>query len=501
MNPSIHSLPTETLLEIFHMCLPTRQPALASYFYSPVFVTPSPSKAPLLLCQIISHWRAVAIRDPHLWISLNTESVLPSELVELWLSRARQCGLSLRIARPASRLPEDWFPTPTLLPECDYTAPVAHHLSIMVPEFCWAKQLEIHDWECLQNPLPMPSPLRLNSLSVVVSNRNADAARWFSELASRAPRLSHLHWEGPLIHAPWAQLTHFSWHPMEMATAGAVLDQLACVTSLRIRMRLLWDYDGDRLPSARIIPEVSTFFLDGHASIFHVLTLPKLQHLVLEASLRSDPPSLELLLERSNCTIASLEIHADHHASPPPFLLRHACIGPSLTRLLICSRDMDKFFTTLEEIIPGTLPENIAMLRAIDRCFHIDGADFLGSCHLAEILQDHFPLLDQLDLDDYCEGFEPGLESRKVVVRSRGFTVGRNTGLRQEYELWWNSADGNQFQAALMSKDRSLVATFEISWDAITYSERSRVHNIFKVTLHYIPLWQPAIADIFDLED
>ncbi|KAJ7736181.1 hypothetical protein B0H14DRAFT_2169527, partial [Mycena olivaceomarginata] len=70
MSSLIGRLPTEIITLTFVLCLPSRPPLQATYFYLPTFVAPSASEAPLLLCAVCSHWRAIAIALPALWRSL-----------------------------------------------------------------------------------------------------------------------------------------------------------------------------------------------------------------------------------------------------------------------------------------------------------------------------------------------------------------------------------------------------------------------------------------------
>ncbi|KIM37087.1 hypothetical protein M413DRAFT_448784 [Hebeloma cylindrosporum] len=62
-SPSeFNKLPTETMVEIFHNCLPT----------SPLDQRqPDTTIAPMLLCHVSSIWRSIAMSTPSLWISLN----------------------------------------------------------------------------------------------------------------------------------------------------------------------------------------------------------------------------------------------------------------------------------------------------------------------------------------------------------------------------------------------------------------------------------------------
>lgn len=83
------NLSPELVGEVFYHCLPDR----ASF---------SSSEAPLLLTQVCSSWRTIAVGTPRLWSSLYVPNwqCLHSDvgsLVRLWLERSGQTKLSVDI--------------------------------------------------------------------------------------------------------------------------------------------------------------------------------------------------------------------------------------------------------------------------------------------------------------------------------------------------------------------------------------------------------------------
>ena len=86
-------LPVELWAKIFLLCLPDEE-----------FVTPNPQQAPLLLCQICSHWRRVAVGTPLLWNSLFIRTSWKRRIwkssLECWLSRSANACLYLSISTP-----------------------------------------------------------------------------------------------------------------------------------------------------------------------------------------------------------------------------------------------------------------------------------------------------------------------------------------------------------------------------------------------------------------
>lgn len=84
-------VPVEVLELIFRFCLPRTD-----------YVVPNPLQAPLLLCQICSAWRRVALVTPLLWCSLSVHlSRRPGAwkaFLDSWLGRSGQTPISLSFA-------------------------------------------------------------------------------------------------------------------------------------------------------------------------------------------------------------------------------------------------------------------------------------------------------------------------------------------------------------------------------------------------------------------
>nr|GAT56222.1 predicted protein [Mycena chlorophos] len=81
-------IPVEVLQAIFLFALPVSQ-----------FVKPSANTAPLLLCQICSPWRRVALNLPQLWTSLSLRTDRGRrrwrDLIEMWLGRTAEAPLTM----------------------------------------------------------------------------------------------------------------------------------------------------------------------------------------------------------------------------------------------------------------------------------------------------------------------------------------------------------------------------------------------------------------------
>ncbi|KAJ7025377.1 hypothetical protein C8F04DRAFT_1128787 [Mycena alexandri] len=81
-------LPLELSSEIFLHCLP-RAPSLTPQVHT---------VAPLLLLQICNGWTDIALSTPTLWATIRMGLEAPGvELLEVWLQRAHNCGLSISL--------------------------------------------------------------------------------------------------------------------------------------------------------------------------------------------------------------------------------------------------------------------------------------------------------------------------------------------------------------------------------------------------------------------
>ncbi|KAJ6505141.1 hypothetical protein C8R45DRAFT_1090884 [Mycena sanguinolenta] len=330
----------------------------------------------------------------------------------------------------------------------------------------------------------MPGSLpQLESLSVILHYLDFEPANSLLTILGHAPRLRRLHWCGPHVPAPWNQLLYLSWHPTDIVAFTAVLPQLAHLTCLRLHFRPRF-FDQQVLPEPCIIPQVTEFFFHRHVRGLHTVILPRLRHLVLEKldseGKEEQDVGIMHLLDQSLCTLSSFEIHAGASTAFPPLLLLHDRIASTITRLLISSYDLNNFFTALEASSPDTLPEDIRLLRSVDRCFHIHRSDFFpdNDSILALLLRKCFPCIKQLDLDDHFPFDEPFM-ARTVLDGDTSFVVRRNSMLWREYLEWWKSLDGWEFQDALASRNLQRLSEFEVPWARLEAGPKRNGQNVF----------------------
>ncbi|KAJ7885689.1 hypothetical protein B0H14DRAFT_3431641 [Mycena olivaceomarginata] len=169
-----------------------------------------------------------------------------------------------------------------------------------------------------------------------------------------------------------------TWHPADLDVFTRTIPQLTNITCLRLEFCWRFFHNDPSPPAPCVIPQVTAFFFKRH--VVGLIFLPQLRHLVLEylesAGAEEEDVALMHLLEGSSCVLTSLEIRDHTSTTFPSLLLLHDSIAPSLTRLLISTRDLDNFFTALEAAELNTLPEDIRLLRSVDRCFHLHRTDF-----------------------------------------------------------------------------------------------------------------------------
>lgn len=98
VHSPIHSLPPEILGDIFMHCVPPRVSVC------------SIRKAPMLLCQVCSYWRELALSLPMLWSSFQASSRAGHfSLIQLWIERSRTQPLFLSLDLREQRSPTSYM--------------------------------------------------------------------------------------------------------------------------------------------------------------------------------------------------------------------------------------------------------------------------------------------------------------------------------------------------------------------------------------------------------
>ncbi|KAJ7126802.1 hypothetical protein C8R44DRAFT_733530 [Mycena epipterygia] len=203
----IRRMPPEVLGEIFIHCLPKE-----------TYITPSVAQCPLLLTQISSNWRCVALATPALWasiaVNLSISSCLPNLcLIETWIARSGSCPLSFHIAESIQK---DYYNAGMITS--------ASVLELFAPHYNrWQHiRLDYLDWRIdtgfskLPGGIPPPSleslhlardfwrPTEQEQLSLMLSAPRLRNCTWISNtdlgtFRAPFPQLAKLFLERPLI--------------------------------------------------------------------------------------------------------------------------------------------------------------------------------------------------------------------------------------------------------------------------------------------------------------
>ncbi|KAF7374703.1 hypothetical protein MSAN_00355400 [Mycena sanguinolenta] len=179
----IRRIPPEVLGEIFVHCLPRDS-----------FIQAAVDRCPLLLTQISSNWRSVALATPSLWTSIEKR----------WIARSGSCPLSFSIEESITKdyHKEGMTTSATVL---DLYAPHYHR---------WrAIRLQYQDWRIDTGFLKLPCDVPPQTLESLHLARDFWQTAEYNQLSLMlsAPRLQNCTWVSNTdlgtFHAPFPQLT------------------------------------------------------------------------------------------------------------------------------------------------------------------------------------------------------------------------------------------------------------------------------------------------------
>lgn len=201
----IHRLPTELLVKIFVHCI---HPQTAMFILS--------SDAPLLLAQICSHWRTVALGTPCLWRSISHFSVNKwgrwqryGSLAKLFLSRSAGCPLSIRLWLIWPTYTNDHPILDALIPHADRWEDIS--LGIQVS---WCRSLE-------------PLVGKLSQLRKLYLHRTIDNATQLEPIRcfQTAPNLREvdISFDHRSLFLPWSQLTHCTLSCLNISSCAEII--------------------------------------------------------------------------------------------------------------------------------------------------------------------------------------------------------------------------------------------------------------------------------------
>ena len=274
-------------------CLPTDKPAVIDV-----------QKAPMLMAQVCSPWRSIALSTLRLWNSLSVGGrngmVLASQsaLISTWLRRSATLPLSIEIAEnglPDSQQEQDFVDA--LIP----FIPQIECLTINAPQSMIEKLIGSQDVSALTN------------LKIVITNALDGEPLNISHSATSLRNLSvtHVGLDRDKPRFPWTQLTEFDATNIGLGQCFDILRQ--CHNLSRLSLRDVSSlYDG--VPRRPILmPNLVSLDLQvmqGIELFWNNLTLPRLRECDFGFWFEDSWPKSELfaLLDRSSCPLCTLQI-------------------------------------------------------------------------------------------------------------------------------------------------------------------------------------------------
>lgn len=313
----VSTLPNEIVSEIFLQCVSSSNRADR---------IPSGRKAPLILGQICHKWRQIALSTPSLWTTIELrlgnhethENQL--HLLETWLSRSRDCPLSLSIHYEMPMISIGFG-----ISYGDYSGDVREFIKAILPH--------CRRWEYLELIVPfqnltlihreIETPL-LRDLTVGITNLDQihaygddpDDPKWPIQMFDHAPKFREvifaLGFDATVFRFPWEQMTSISiiqpHSPNDLATVlrsspnvGYFMGELAAPS-----IHQPTPADVEPIPPLAHLHSLNlTADAHSHAyvGLLEKLTLPALRVLRLSEVSAMDEPGAAVrdLLARSGC--------------------------------------------------------------------------------------------------------------------------------------------------------------------------------------------------------
>jgi len=258
----ISALPYEILSEIFVWAVPSDD-----------FPTPCSTQSPLLVSQISSHWRRVALSTPHIWHRLHIDyrdQVEDVGVARLWLQKSGNLPLDISLSVDFNDMPQQGI----LNLLCEF-APRWRHVRFHFQHLLCPPMYQL-DMAVANTPM-------LQSFEFHGRDLSSENLAPVTELLSYTPGLRQLTWVDDmadidtLMTLPLSQLTNLSLS-MENGTLNylTVLSQCAQIEHLRLtRPSASIEFP----PSPILLEKLSALEISADLTpILHHLILPSLTH-------------------------------------------------------------------------------------------------------------------------------------------------------------------------------------------------------------------------------
>lgn len=255
----------------------------------------NPREGPLVLAQVCSAWRRIAVATPQLWTTIrliyNEYNVSQRALVRMWIQRSG--GLPLTVAIIETKSPKtypslDWSGDETLYDLCS-SSRRWRNLFLMLP----ASDLPWKGLKSIHHELPS-----LQSL-VVNTSRGSNPPDFLVDLFEEAPLLRSISFDYgtslSMVNVPLEQITHleFNLHrntPASIYSCLAALDLVPCLQECTFHIgacepwTVLPTVHHSQLRSLAVIAEpLRDNTQKGLARFFNNLFVPNLKSLVLHS--------------------------------------------------------------------------------------------------------------------------------------------------------------------------------------------------------------------------
>ncbi|KAF8814471.1 hypothetical protein BYT27DRAFT_7334452 [Phlegmacium glaucopus] len=323
----INQLPIELLCDIFSKFLeddrehpdytPASRPLVSFY-----------SRAdPMILGQVCSWWRKVALSTPVLWsnIFLSQPSMSQISRIHLWLRRAANSPLNLAIEEPRKRGMHDASAVHQILSAFISRLELWKRVDFMLPADALGSLAVIanHPMKCQK--------LESASLHWSTERRHGQASTKVSidaiwRVFHSSPVLRRVSWWGGYSgeipnHAPWATITHVLLeHEFDVETLIHLLSLCPQIEDISVFRLSIPTTDVHRSVNTLVLDKLHAFTIDAEVEtgpLFQRLTLPslrsfKIHHRYVNEHFPRDYPEFQSLLARSSCSLENF-IFYDHN--------------------------------------------------------------------------------------------------------------------------------------------------------------------------------------------
>ncbi|KAG5636795.1 hypothetical protein H0H81_006816 [Sphagnurus paluster] len=304
-NAPIGSLPPEILGQIFE----TANQSNAKENTRPWDHLCRRKPLPIIISQVSSHWRDVALNSPLLWSEINISPPWSLRIIALFLARSKACPIHLNLTIPTIAFGN--LLTPTVVNASAYILcdMVAQH----IPR---CRKITIKgDFNRLEPLLdaimstihPSKAP-HLEQLVLQVTGTSDFLAGFSAPLFIESPKLNHLRITSPMVpclpsleHVTSLHLALGNTNGIEFATLAALAKLCPCLETLALYDDVVcspWPEAATvDLPSLRSLQVYGTF--TSVSDLLKVISAPLLENLVIAPILARD------LLEYHNHVVAS----------------------------------------------------------------------------------------------------------------------------------------------------------------------------------------------------